>query len=128
MGKYAVGLRMTKLEFLLRTARALVSTSPEKGTNFVLNSLGQTVDPRLRHLIGPALSALEREDATGARKWLDRACEYERARRDNKLRSPHAPVTRLEPRASAPLTGNGVTSPLQERAMNDEGVGRVRRD
>ena len=26
MGKYAVGLRMTELEFLLRTARALVST------------------------------------------------------------------------------------------------------
>jgi len=32
---------MTKLEFLLRTARALASTSPEKATNFVLNSLGQ---------------------------------------------------------------------------------------
>ena len=122
MGKYAVELRVTKFEFLLRTARALVSTSPEKATNFVLNSLGQTVDPRLRHLIGPALSALARKDATAARKWLGRACAYERARRDNKLRSPHAPVTRFEPRAPTPLTGNGVASPSQERAMNDEGV------
>jgi hypothetical protein len=113
---------MTELEFLLRTARALVSTSPEKATNFALNSLGQTVDPRLRHLIGPALSALERKDATAARKWLGRACEYERARRDNRLRSLHAPVTRFEPRAPTPLTGNGVASPSQERAMNDEGV------
>jgi uncharacterized protein HemY len=73
---------MTELEFMLRTARALVSTFPEKATNIVLNSLAQTVDPRLRHLIGPALSALERKDATAARKWLDRACEYERTRRE----------------------------------------------
>jgi hypothetical protein len=73
---------MTELEFMLRTARALVSTFPEKATDFVLNSLGQTVDPRLRNLIGPALSALERKDATAARKWLDRACEYERTGRE----------------------------------------------
>jgi hypothetical protein len=73
---------MTELEFMLRTARALVSTFPEKAIDFVLNSLGQTIDPRLRHLIGPALSALERKDATAARKWLDRACEYERTRRE----------------------------------------------
>jgi hypothetical protein len=122
MGKYAVGLRMTELEFLLRTARALVSTFPEKATNFVLNSLGQTVDPRLRYLIGLALSALERKAATAAGKWLGRACEYERARRDNKLRSPRAPVTPFEPRAPAPLTGNGVASPSQERGMNEERV------
>jgi hypothetical protein len=32
---------MTELEFLLRTARALVSTSPEKATNFALNSLAK---------------------------------------------------------------------------------------
>jgi len=59
-----------------------VSTFPDKATDFVLDALGQTVDPRLRHLIEPALAALGRNDAIAARKWLDRACEYERARRE----------------------------------------------
>jgi hypothetical protein len=73
---------LTELEFALRTARALVSTLPDKAINFVGDALARTVDPRLRHLIQPALSALGRNDAIAARKWLDRACEYERARRE----------------------------------------------
>jgi hypothetical protein len=60
-----------------------VSTFPDKATDFIYDALALTVDLRLRHLIGPALAALERNDATAARKWLDRACEYERAGRES---------------------------------------------
>lgn len=81
---------MTELEFALRTARALVSTLPDKAAEFVANALARTVDPRLRHLIGPALAALGRDDATAARKWLDRACEYELARRERIKLRPEA--------------------------------------
>jgi hypothetical protein len=74
---------LTELEFVLRTARALVSTFPDKATIFATNALAQTVDPRLRNLIQPALAALRHNDTIAARKWLDRACEYERARRES---------------------------------------------
>ena len=84
---------MTELEFALRTARALVSTLPDKATDFVANALAGTVDPRLRHLIGPALAALGRDDAIAARKWLDRACKYERARRESIKLRPEADVS-----------------------------------
>jgi hypothetical protein len=73
---------LTELEFVLRTARALVSTFPDRATNFATNALALTVDRRLRTLIQPALAALGRNDTIAARKWLDRACEYERARRE----------------------------------------------
>jgi hypothetical protein len=73
---------LTELEFVLRTARALVSTFPDKATNFVTNALTLTVDPRLRNLVQPALAALGRNDTIAASKWLDRACEYELARRE----------------------------------------------
>ena len=77
-----LGSALTEIEFALRTARALASTFPDKATNFVVNALGQTVDPRLRHLLEPALAARGRNEVIAARKWLDRACEYERARRE----------------------------------------------
>ena len=76
------GFALTDLEFALRTARALVSTLPDKATSFVADALARTVDRRLRQLIEPALAALGRNDETAARKWLDRACEYEAARRE----------------------------------------------
>jgi hypothetical protein len=75
-----LGSALTEIEFVLRTARALVSTFPDKAANFVVNALGQTVDPRLRHLLEPALATLGRNEAIAARKWLDRACGYERGR------------------------------------------------
>ena len=46
---------MTEAQFKLRTARALASTFPDRATNFVADALARTVDPRLRHLIEPAL-------------------------------------------------------------------------
>jgi hypothetical protein len=73
---------LTELEFVLRTAKALVTTFPDKATNFATNALALTVDPRLRNLVQPALAALGRNDTIAARKWLDRACEYERARHE----------------------------------------------
>ena len=76
------GFALTDLEFALRTARALVSTLPDKATSFVADALARTVDRRLRHFIESALAALGRNDVTAARKWLDRACEYEAARRE----------------------------------------------
>lgn len=72
---------VTEIEFQLRTARAISAASPAKAIGFVLCALSLTVDARLRFLIAPALSALERNDAEAAKKWLDRACEYEQARR-----------------------------------------------
>lgn len=72
---------LTEVEFALRTARALVSAYPDKAANFVVNALTQTVDPRLRHLIQPALAALRRSDAKAARKWIDRACDYHSIKR-----------------------------------------------
>ena len=77
-----LGSALTEIEFALRTARALASTFPDKATNFVVDALRQTVDPLLRHLLEPALAALGRNEVIAARKWLDRACEYERARRE----------------------------------------------
>ena len=79
---------MTELEFVLRTARALVATFTDKATNFAINGLALTVDRRLQTLIQPAVAALGRNDAIAARKWLDRACEYERARRERIKRQP----------------------------------------
>ena len=73
---------LTELEFVLRTARALVTTFPDKAETFATNALALTVDRRLRTLIQPALAALGRNDTIAARKWLDRACEYERARHE----------------------------------------------
>jgi hypothetical protein len=72
---------MTELEFVLRTARVLVSAYPDKAIYFLNNALGQTVDPRLRYLIKPALAALGRNDAVAAQKWIDRACEYASTRK-----------------------------------------------
>ncbi|MGC2199181.1 MAG: hypothetical protein WA633_03400 [Stellaceae bacterium] len=91
---------VTEFEFLLRSARALSPATPEQALGFLVRALDHTVDPRLRFLMTPALSALERRDPAAARKWLDRACEYERARHDRLNRSltcrqealPHRPL------------------------------------
>jgi hypothetical protein len=61
---------VTELEFALRTARALLSTLPDKATDFVANALARTVDPRLRHLIEPAPAALGRDDALASSAFI----------------------------------------------------------
>ena len=72
---------VTRAEFTLRTARALLPARPERALVFINRALAETVDPRLRNLISPALSMLERNNVEAAGRWLDRAIEYERARR-----------------------------------------------
>jgi hypothetical protein len=69
---------VTELQYLLRTARALLPAFPEKAEGFVVRAASLTVDPRLRFLITPGLAAIDRGDA--ARKWLERACAYQEQR------------------------------------------------
>jgi hypothetical protein len=71
---------MTEIEFLLSIAKTLLPGRPAQALEFVARALGVTHDPRLRLLILPAISALERRDAEAARKWLDRAAEHHQAR------------------------------------------------
>ena len=72
---------MTDVEFALRTARALLPAYPEKALVFVNRALADTVDPRLRFLVSPALTMIENNNAEAGIRWLDRALNYERARR-----------------------------------------------
>jgi hypothetical protein len=71
---------VTELQYLLRTARALLPAFPEKAEGFVVRAASLTVDPRLRFLITPGLAAIDRGDAAAARKWLERACAYQEQR------------------------------------------------
>ena len=59
------GSALTDLESALRTATALVTTLPDKVIGFVSTALGETVDPRLRHLLPPALALLSAMDVRG---------------------------------------------------------------
>ena len=72
---------MTEIEFLLRTARALLPAFRTQAMGLISRALDLTSDPRLRFLLTPALSALQRNEAKVARNWLDRACDYEQTRR-----------------------------------------------
>jgi uncharacterized protein HemY len=71
---------MTEIEFLLSIAKTMLPGRPAQALDFVARALSLTDDPRLRFLILPAISALERRDAEAARKWLDRATEQHQAR------------------------------------------------
>ena len=71
---------MTDIEFLLGIAKSLLPGRPAQASEFVARALSLTHDPRLRLLILPAISALERDDAEAACRWLDRAAEHHRAR------------------------------------------------
>ena len=76
---------MTEVEFLSRTARALLPGEPQHAVGFTYRALGLTVDPRLRSLTTPAVS-LQRDDAAAARRCLDRAVDYDQTRRTAKTR------------------------------------------
>jgi hypothetical protein len=71
---------VTDVEFCLNTARALLPDL-DKATVFVNRALANTVDPRLRFLLLPALAAIGRKDTEAAARWLDRAISYEQSRR-----------------------------------------------
>jgi hypothetical protein len=72
---------VTEAEFALRTARALLSTHPDKAANFVNRALSITVDPRLRVWVRPILTMLKEADIDAAGRWLERALSYEQSRR-----------------------------------------------
>jgi hypothetical protein len=72
---------VTDVEFALNTARALLPAYPEKAAVFVNRVLADTADPRLRFLVSPTLSMIEHDDMEAAIRWLDRAVNYEQARR-----------------------------------------------
>jgi hypothetical protein len=71
---------VTDLEFCLNVAGALLPDL-EKAAVFISRALAETVDPRLRSLLIPALSAIEQNDPEAAARWLDRAMNYGRSRR-----------------------------------------------
>ena len=72
---------VTDSEFALRSARELLPGYPAKAQVFVNRALTETVDPRLRFLVQPALSMIEENDLEAACRWLDRALTYEQVRR-----------------------------------------------
>jgi hypothetical protein len=76
------------VEFCLRMARALLPTRPLKAAIFVNRALAETVDPRLRFLVSPALSMIKDYDIEAADRWLDRALKHHEARRAHRL-PPH---------------------------------------
>ena len=71
---------MSDIEFCLGIARALMPNL-EKAPVFINRVLAETMDPRLRFLLQPAIEAIERGDLEAAAKWLDRAVLYEQSRR-----------------------------------------------
>ena len=72
---------MTDVEFALHTARALLPAYPDKAAVFINRVLVDTADPRLRFLVSPALTMIENNNSEAAVRWLDRALNYEQARR-----------------------------------------------
>ena len=72
---------VTEIEFCLRTARALLPTKPDRALIFLNRILADTVDPRLRSLVTPVLTMIDRNDLEAAGRWLDRALRYDEARR-----------------------------------------------
>lgn len=72
---------VTEVEFLLNIAKTLLLGRPAQAAEFALRALSLTHDPRLRFLLLPAISALERRDVEAASKWLDRATKHHQASR-----------------------------------------------
>jgi uncharacterized protein HemY len=72
---------VTEIELLLSLAKSLLPGRPAQAGDFASKALSLTRDPRLRVLILPAISAIERRDVEAARKWLDRATEHHQTRR-----------------------------------------------
>src|SRR5215469_2149483 len=71
------GVIVTEIEFCLRTGRALLPTKPDKAAIFLNRVLAGTLDPRLKSLVAPVLSMIDRNDLEAAGRWLDRALKYD---------------------------------------------------
>jgi hypothetical protein len=67
---------VTNIEFLIRTAHALVSVNITVAMRMLTRAAAETVDPRLRHWLRSALVAFEDGDCLAAQAWLTRAARY----------------------------------------------------
>jgi len=67
---------VTRIEHLVRTARALLPGLPDQASAILADAAGETVDPRLRHRLRSALVSLSEGNPGAARRLLDRAVEY----------------------------------------------------
>jgi hypothetical protein len=67
---------VTRIEHLVRTARALLPGLPEQASAILVDAATETADPRLRSRLRGALFSLSEGDPQTARRLLDRVVEY----------------------------------------------------
>lgn len=114
-GRRARAHAVTELEFALRTARALLSALPDKATDFFANTLARRVDPRLRHLIEPALAALGRDDCSRVSAFRFASTVKPLASRGCMLLAPRWPDVN-----AARISGTPQSNTDGNRAVGDE--------
>jgi hypothetical protein len=71
---------VTRVEHLVRTARALLPGLPDQAYGILVDAAAETADPRLRYRLRGAVSSIGEGDPRMARRLLDRAVEYLDAR------------------------------------------------
>jgi hypothetical protein len=71
----------TDIEFRLLKASALITDQPKQAIEFLEQILAETVDPRMRIFLRPAIFFLQRNRVSVAAHWIDRALGYAWARR-----------------------------------------------
>ena len=62
-------------------ARAFLPAHPDKAQVFLNRAVAATVDPRLRPMVSSALTMIEAGNIAAALRWIDRALNYDQARR-----------------------------------------------
>jgi hypothetical protein len=77
---------MTEALRYLWAALALVRTQPNAALRELESFRGNTVDPRLRSKLWPALVALRNDRRVDAERWITRGMEYHEARRSGRNR------------------------------------------
>ena len=81
IGRFSVLTKIvTRIEHLVRTARALLPGLPDQASAILVDAAAETADPRLRSRLRSALFSLSEGDPQTARRLLDRAVEYLDAR------------------------------------------------
>ena len=77
IGRFSVLTKIvTRIEHLVRTARALLPGLPDQASAILVDAAAETADPRLRSRLRSALFSLSEGDPQTARRLLDRAVEY----------------------------------------------------
>lgn len=99
----SVSLRRTSVELSLRTVRALLHSRPVQAQELIKRLLVETVDPRLRTRIQPILAMITCGNLKAADRWCLRAIDYDRTRRNLRLRVQQPPA--IAPTGRAFVTG-----------------------